>query len=454
MSGATSWRRALVSERALVAGLVGGFVVRMALFSVGAHEALKDRVELVTPVTSLERVREGVFLAAQGQSPYAGSIFHQSPLILMLFTPLFDLPPVALHACFALLDVAVSVAIFGIAHIWTRRSTIRAEREAAIAIRFRALSAVEQAKCVRADVPHYAVVPTVAPSVVALLYLFNPLTLLSCLSMSTVVLRTLLVLLSALFALSGRATLVGLVLALGAFDSLGHTFTLIPGLLLLLRSHERHLDASCFRILAPAALATAALVGVCWLSMRSFEFVDEVFGFELLVRDLTPNLGLFWYLFTEMFKEFALFYLCILQYFVFVFAWPLSIRLERHPMVLFWVLLASANCWRAYPAVGDLVATLSLVPLLLAVVREVKYSFIIFIAWVFVAVLAPIFWHLWIVAGSGNANFFYALNLVHAMAQIHLIVDTVASVLRRDYLLKRPTLPSGGSGSNETKKTQ
>jgi phosphatidylinositol glycan class U len=446
-----SWCRALLQERTVLAALALGFALRMALFSVGAHDALKERVELVTPVTSIERVREGVWLAAQGQSPYAGSLFHQSPLVLMLFTPLVALPPVALHAFFALIDVAVAAILFGIAHIWTRRAAIRAEQEAAIAIRFRALSAAEQAKCARVDVPHYAVVPTVAPGVVALLYLFNPLTVLSCLSMSTVALRTALVLASALAALSGRATLVALLLALGAFDSLGHTFTLIPGLLLLLRSHERHLDASVFRILAPAVLATAALVGVCWLSMRSFEFVDEVFGFELLVRDLTPNLGLFWYLFTEMFKEFALFYLCILQYFVFVFAWPLSIRLERHPMVLFWALLASTNTWRAYPAVGDLVATLALVPLLLALVRELKYAYIIFIAWVFVGVLAPIFWHLWIVAGSGNANFFYALNLVHAMAQIHLIVDTVAAVLRRDYLVKRPI---NATTTTDTKKTQ
>lgn len=36
----------------------------------------------------------------------------------------------------------------------------------------------------------------------------------------------------------------------------------------------------------------------------------------------------------------------------------------------------------------------------------------------FVAVLAPLFWHLWIVLGVGNANFYYALTLAYAVAQV------------------------------------
>ncbi len=441
---------ALRNSKTMQVAVVLAVVLRMALFRAGAHAALGERVELVTPVTSVARVREGVFLHSAGLSPYAGSLFHQSPLVLVLFAPLVQ-SDVALELFFAGVDVAIGVVLFGIAYVWSMRAQQRAEAEAAIALRFHALSAEAQAACARADVPHFAIVPTVSPSTVALLYLFSPLTLLSCLSMSTVGLKTLSALAAALLALQGRASLAALAVALGAFDSLGHTFTLIPALLLLLRSHPEHRDASAFRLVLPALGATVALLGACWLATHSFEFVDEVFGFELFVRDLTPNLGLFWYLFTEMFNEFALFYLCVLQYFVFIFAWPLSIRLERHPMLLFWALLASANAFRAYPAVGDLVSTLSLVPLLLAIVRELKYAYIIFIAWIFLAVLAPIFWHIWIHAGSGNANFFYALNLVHAMAQIHLIVDSVAAVLRRDYLLKRPIVQKKKDESKKDK---
>ena len=38
----------------------------------------------------------------------------------------------------------------------------------------------------------------------------------------------------------------------------------------------------------------------------------------------------------------------------------------------------------------------------------------------FSAVLAPVLYHLWVYAGSGNANFFYASTLAFNLAQVGL----------------------------------
>ena len=35
-------------------------------------------------------------------------------------------------------------------------------------------------------------------------------------------------------------------------------------------------------------------------------------------------------------------------------------------------------------------------------------------------ILAPILWYLWIYAGSANANFFYAVTLMHSTAQVNI----------------------------------
>jgi len=107
-------------------------------------------------------------------------------------------------------------------------------------------------------------------------------------------------------------------------------------------------------------------------------------------------------------------------------------------MLLLWVLLSTASTWRAYPAVGDVALAIALLPMLLAIVRDVSFIVVIVVAGLFLFALFPLFWSLWIERGSGNANFYYALNLVLAMSQIHLIVDTVAAVLRRDHLRKHP----------------
>lgn len=49
---------------------------------------------------------------------------------------------------------------------------------------------------------------------------------------------------------------------------------------------------------------------------------------SLSVPDLTPNIGLFWYFFAEMFEHFRLFFLCVFQINVFFYTIPLSIKLK------------------------------------------------------------------------------------------------------------------------------
>lgn len=55
----------------------------------------------------------------------------------------------------------------------------------------------------------------------------------------------------------------------------------------------------------------------------------------------------------------------------------------------------------------------------------------------FCGVLLPIFWQMWIYHGTGNANFYYAVNLVLALGQIMLITDTLGAVLKDEYLEKK-----------------
>jgi phosphatidylinositol glycan class U len=50
--------------------------------------------------------------------------------------------------------------------------------------------------------------------------------------------------------------------------------------------------------------------------------------YSLTVSDLTPNLGLCWYFFIEMFDQFRPFFLVVFQIHVFIFAVPVSIKLR------------------------------------------------------------------------------------------------------------------------------
>ena len=48
--------------------------------------------------------------------------------------------------------------------------------------------------------------------------------------------------------------------------------------------------------------------------------------------------------------------------------------------------------------------------------------------------LLPAFHHLWLYAGSGNANFYYASTLIYSVAGGALVVDALWACLRREFL--------------------
>lgn len=62
-----------------------------------------------------------------------------------------------------------------------------------------------------------------------------------------------------------------------------------------------------------------------------------------------------------------------------------------------------------------------------------RYVFLAFSMLSYASLLGPAFLHLWIYAGSGNANFFYAITLVYSLAQIILVGDALYAMVRVDW---------------------
>ena len=60
--------------------------------------------------------------------------------------------------------------------------------------------------------------------------------------------------------------------------------------------------------------------------IRSFTLLSLLHISSLSVPDFTPNVGLFWYFFTDMFEHFRLFFLCVLQINAFIHCIPFTIR--------------------------------------------------------------------------------------------------------------------------------
>lgn len=156
---------------------------------------------------------------------------------------------------------------------------------------------------------------------------------------------------------------------------------------------------------------------------------------------MTPNIGLFWYFFTEMFDHFYLFFTYVFQLNPFIYVIPLAIRFDDNVPLLSFTLCAIMAIFKSYPSIGDVGFYLALLPLWNHLVpckftisfrvmmqyphvlkRNInpvfRHSFIVGCIFLVTSVLSPILWYLWIYTGSANANFFFATTLAFATAQV------------------------------------
>ena len=69
-----------------------------------------------------------------------------------------------------------------------------------------------------------------------------------------------------------------------------------------------------------------------------------------------------------------------------------------------------------------------------------RYTFFAAAAILYATLLGPAFYHLWIYAGSGNANFFYAITLVWSLGLIILVADMIFAALRDEWEQENPEM--------------
>src|SRR5205085_9023586 len=84
---------------------------------------------------------------------------------------------------------------------------------------------------------------------------------------------------------------------------------------------------------------------------------------SLLLPDLTPNVGFWWYFFIEMFDSFRSFFLCVFQLHLLIYVAPLCIRLHRNPLAICTSLLGGISIFKSYPSVADLALYLGMLSL-------------------------------------------------------------------------------------------
>jgi phosphatidylinositol glycan class U len=303
----------------LTAILVLGVAVRVVLHLAGFQEIFATSYEISTPVSSHKRVLEGLYLQSVGQSPYQGSVYNQPPLILMLIGYLLQFKQYyAVQLFYICLDVLNAVLLYKILQLHRPQQVRELEEEQVLREMSAGESSALQQQASKYTTLH--LLPTL-PELSAALYLLNPYTWMSTVALSPTLLFNSAVLLLLYAALAHRALLALLALALATY-LVPHAFVLVAPVTVLL--HLR-LSTRVMFVLATLLAVTALLYATdTW----SAERVLQSYGTSVLTSDLQPNIGLFWYYFTEIFTHFRAFFLFVFQYHLFIYFIPLTWRLK------------------------------------------------------------------------------------------------------------------------------
>ncbi|CAJ0596328.1 unnamed protein product [Cylicocyclus nassatus] len=382
-----------IDEAKIYGPILAGIVLRILCFIYGRPFLLK-RAELTSPLVSYGRLQDGVAMYKDGISPYEGDLFHFQPLLLRLFS-LVSLSENSAFAIFVAVDCLTGLLL--------SRSAGRYARD------------------------NHSAHPDYVERLVLKCYLLNPITIGSSAILSISVLHNLISAAVVYFFSKG------LLLPCVAFLSLSSSLSLYPVVILasvLLRfpSLQERINAVLGLI-----IGFCVFTGLNWLlNGMKWNFIEDTYGFILKVDDLTPNVGLVWYFFTQVFEHFRTFYLAVFQINLLVYVVPLLLSLRNDAHLHLVVSLLLVAVFSSYPTLNDASVYLALLPMLEKYHKYPRYTLVVCGAIVTCVVLMPVMWHMWIVAGSGNANFYFAVTLIYNVAQIYLMIDLMFAYFRKE----------------------
>ncbi len=402
---------------------VGAFLGRLLVLHQfpSVSRLLDNRVEVSTPVTSYKSLLEGIYMLQHQIDPYDGGVFHQSPVLLSLFITISQqcgrYSDFVVNLLYASLDMLIAYKMASIAKLYSSKH------------------------------PEFY-----KPSTIVLVYLFNPLVILSDLSKSTIIFSNFCIVCAIVAAIEGRAFRTSGFLALASHLSLYPVYLLPPLVCAIHESKQRNSGstkvswlASISQTVVPFVIFTATLFYYGFMFTGSWQYLESTFGVHIFFTKLQPNLGLWWYLFTEMFEFFIPFFHALFQFNVGIYVLPITLRLRHSPVFATVIIIGLSYLFKSYPVIGDLGFFLSFIPLFKYLTPYLRYQIVSVLVLLHAFALAPTFYHLWINLGSGNANFFYAITLVLGLGVGLLISDLIWAELRVEYDFQA----SGGKGKKE-----
>ncbi|KAJ4713001.1 Phosphatidylinositol glycan anchor biosynthesis class U protein [Melia azedarach] len=360
--------------------VIASVIFRLILIYFPQNLNLSSRPEVSTPLTSLRRLAEGYWLKQSSMSPYSGSMYHGSPLLLSLLGPLtvngIEGQPNHLQCglLFVLADVVSAMLL---------RATGQS-LQMSYSRSLKLLGLVQLSK--NSEMLS-------SGDIAALVYLWNPFTIVASVGLSTSPIENLMIILSLYGASKRLSSLAAFGWVMATHLSLYPVVLIIPLIFLLGYGpdgppRKLFLQRRCIKdgtnpisdnfcqqdellnqsnlpvtfswkpvihFLFWVSVWSVYVMVLCGMSVKQnggmWEMFKSTYGFILTVEDLSPNMGVLWYFFAEVFDFFRNFFLIVFHVNILFMILPLAVRLNHRPCFLAFVYIAISSMLKSYPSI-------------------------------------------------------------------------------------------------------
>ncbi|GMH90352.1 hypothetical protein TL16_g11742 [Triparma laevis f. inornata] len=398
-----------------------------------------DNFGFVSELTSVNRISEGLHFARIKDAVF---VSKQPPLLLLFYD--FVLSNFPLRLFNAAVDALGS---FALAHLFRLNAAYEKLTEESTE---RVMDSRTQPHKITAKI-----MDTDYALIIGTAYFANPISIAIGCSPSTQPLIQLLIIISVVFSLRRNIPASMTALSLSTY-MIWWPLALLPSLLLTLgrpavpqEPHRPKLSPANTAIFGlvifTSALALLVLVSSYTISPshpNNFEWPLCYYHWATF-QDLTPNVGLYWYFFTQIFSRFRTYFVVIFNTLPGILVAPILIRLKEIPTAATISLLALFNVLAPYPTFGNVTFSLlfmSTSPRTLVRLRFI--SVFCLIALPVPSILMVVFWRMWAIEESGNGNYVYFQQLAYTIFAGLIALDFLSASVSRVKALKITRKPS------------
>lgn len=385
-------------------------------------DVLAATAEISTPIESFRSLQEAFFYLDNAMDLYDGAMVHHPPVFVYFMKMLGDLAsqdltPIIFNALFTVVDLGTAYKITQLSHWYNETQSRKLGRK----------------------------LDGLSPHLMAAFYLFNPLIVLTNWAHSSAIFSYFMIIELLVQALVDKNIIRGAIaLGVAAYLSFSPIYLIVPYLALVYAvSEKRDFGTQVIKTGCIFFFSVTSLILISFALTALPDFVYQCYWAILLFQKFAPNLGLWWYIFTEMFDFFNPLYKGIFNLYNCIFVLPITLRFFESgkekktgdSFLAFYLCYLWISFSKSYPVVGDLGLAVSILPIFSnTVIPHTKFLFISSLTLITCLLLSPIFYYCWIVLGNGNSNFFYSMSLIMGVVYILLFLDIIWGRLVLDYI--------------------